>query len=170
MMYRRFKAYAVPRAVQKPAVGWYTFVTILLLALMLCQPARAAGGEYDGKSDSRFSDVNSAIKGKQYQKAIDLLTVMADETPDDADVHNLLGFSNRKLGNFDVAFDHYQKALAIDPKHIRAHEYLGELYLQTDRLADAEKQLERVDELCSLFCKERRILKKAIKQYKRQNS
>ncbi|MEM9602825.1 MAG: tetratricopeptide repeat protein [Pseudomonadota bacterium] len=164
-------AHAASRALPVTTPQWIAFAIAFVFAMALTAPVQAAGGDsYESSRDDRFSDVNKAISAKQYQKAIDMLTVFAEETPDDADVHNLLGFSNRKLGNFDVAFDHYQKALSIDPKHIRAHEYLGELYLQTDRLADAEAQLQKVSELCSLFCKEKRMLKKAIKKYKAQNT
>lgn len=152
------------------------FLSMLVAAVILLglaiQPVQAAGSSSGYDSDDggdRFAEVNEALGAENYGGAIELLETMQAESPEDADVYNLLGFSNRKLGNFDVAYDHYQKALEIDPEHIRAHEYLGELYLQTDRLAEAEKQLETIDGLCSLFCKEKRMLKKAIKQYKAEN-
>lgn len=164
-------------AARRALPGWRTLALTLTLLIAAAGPigAIAAGGSdgdgygAGGEADDRFRDVNKAIDRRAYDSAIALLRQLAEETPDDADVHNLLGFSHRKLGEYDVAFEHYQRALAIDPEHIRAHEYLGELYLQTDRLADAEAQLEKVDDLCSLFCKERRMLKKAIKEYKARN-
>lgn len=152
-------------------VFWVLAVGTLPLATF--QPTALAAGSsssYDSDgADSKFEDVNKALEAENYAEAITLLEAMKADSPKDADVFNLLGFSNRKLGNFDVAFEHYQSALEIDPEHIRAHEYLGELYLQTDRLPEAEQQLAKVSDLCSLFCKEKRMLKKAIKQYKAEN-
>ena len=161
----------VSSAVATLPVFWVLAVGTLPLA-SVHQTALAAGSSssYESSEDDPFHDVNNAIKAENYAEAITLLEAMKSESPKNADVHNLLGFSNRKLGNFDVAFEHYQAALEIDPEHIRAHEYLGELYLQTDRLAEAEQQLEKVSDLCSLFCKEKKMLKKAIKQYKAENS
>lgn len=32
-------------------------------------------------------------------------------------------------GQLDLAFKHYQRALQLDPRHLGAHEYIGEAYL-----------------------------------------
>ena len=54
--------------------------------------------------------------------------------PDNADIHNLLGFSARKMGRYEDNMKHYQKALAINPKHEIALEYMGELYRRSTSL------------------------------------
>ncbi len=155
------------------------FVVIALAALTMIaasNTAYAAGGSYDNDNDAPLKaedplrPAKKAIGDERYADAIALLDALLESDPDNADIHNLLGFSSRKIGEFDAAFEHYQTALTLDPDHIRAHEYLGELYLQTDQLAKAEQQLERVNELCSLICKERRMLRKTIKQYKADNA
>ena len=74
------------------------------------------------------------------------------------DVLNYLGFTNRKLGHYEVAVTYYQAALAIDPGHRGATEYLGELYLEIGRFADAQRQLARLDRLCPYGCAEREEL------------
>lgn len=61
--------------------------------------------------------------------------------PDDADVHNLRGYSYRHLGNFDEAFRNYKLALEMNPNHRGAHEYVGEAYLLTNNLPLAEQHL-----------------------------
>ena len=65
----------------------------------------------------------------------------------------------------DQALDAYQKALAIDPEHLGANEYLGELYLQTGDLAKAKERLETLDDVCIFGCDEFDDLKQAIKAY-----
>ncbi|MBI4529792.1 MAG: tetratricopeptide repeat protein [Deltaproteobacteria bacterium] len=109
-----------------------------------------------------------ALDTKDYKSALGHLIKAAKETPSDADVHNLLGFSYRKLGQFDRALEHYRLALKIDPNHRGAHEYIGELYLETGQLANAERQLQALHKACPWFgrCPEYEDLKEAVEKYK----
>lgn len=107
-----------------------------------------------------------AVDDKDFTGAIQHLTKAASETPKDADVHNLLGYSYRNLRQFDKAMEHYRLALDIDPRHRGAHEYVGELYLQMDQLGEAEKHLSALSRACLFGCAEYNDLKKAIEQYK----
>ena len=59
----------------------------------------------------------------------------------------------------------YKKALAIDPDHRGANEYLGELYLQTGDLAKARVRLDKLDGICFFGCEEYDDLKRAIKAF-----
>ncbi|MFO1350081.1 MAG: tetratricopeptide repeat protein [Gammaproteobacteria bacterium] len=102
-----------------------------------------------------------AIEAKDFAKAIAVLKPLADAGKADADVFNLLGFSHRKLGQYDIALDYYQRALALDPKHKGANEYLGELYVETKQLAKAEERLKILASICA-DCEEYRELKEAI--------
>ncbi|HTQ74560.1 MAG TPA: tetratricopeptide repeat protein [Burkholderiales bacterium] len=93
------------------------------------------------------------------------------QAPDDtgsADWNNLMGYSLRKSPNPDFAGAEkfYDKALRIDPRHLGALEYSGELYLQTGDLARAEQRLAALDKACFFGCSEYSDLKKAIAQYK----
>jgi len=96
------------------------------------------------------------------------LTIAVQENPKDADAHTMLGYSYRKLGTLDKSMEHYQMALKIDPDHRSAHEYLGELYLQMNRPANAENQLQVLKKACPFFgkCEEYDDLKVAIEKYK----
>ena len=58
------------------------------------------------------------------------------------DILNYLGFTSRKSGNFTEAEGYYLKGLSLDPKHNGINEYLGELYVQTDRIDKANERLE----------------------------
>ena len=109
-----------------------------------------------------------AIDAKDFKSAVDTLTKAVQENPNDADAHTMLGYSYRKLGTFDKSLEHYQKALKIDSSHRSAHEYLGELYLEMNQPANAEKQLEALKKACPLFgkCEEYDDLKVAITKYK----
>jgi tetratricopeptide (TPR) repeat protein len=88
------------------------------------------------------------------------------EHAQDADAQNWLGYAYRKSGNLDAAFLHYDRALAIDPKHRGAHEYMGEAYLMMGNLAQAEEHLKALDQLCFTPCTEYSRLKLAVATWK----
>jgi Tfp pilus assembly protein PilF len=109
-----------------------------------------------------------AIEAKDYKAAVGYLTKAVQEDPNNADAQSMLGYSYRKLGTFDKSMEHYQKALKIDGSHRSAHEYLGELYLDMNQPANAEKQLQALKKACPFFgkCEEYDDLKEAIEKYK----
>ena len=86
--------------------------------------------------------------------------------PDNPDLQNYLGFAYRNLKQFELAFQHYRRALALDPRHRGAHEYLGETYLLTGDLAGAEKHLAALREICLLSCEELEDLEKAVADFR----
>ena len=71
----------------------------------------------------------------------------------------------RSSGDPNGSLQYYQQALAIDPRHLGAHEYIGEAYLMLNRPADAQQHLARLDSLCVFGCTEYRMLKAAIANY-----
>jgi tetratricopeptide (TPR) repeat protein len=79
----------------------------------------------------------------------------------------LLGYANRKSGNLDLAFKHYNEALRLDPKHRGAHEYIGEAYLMKGDVAKAKDHLAALDRICFFGCEEYSDLKKAIAEHER---
>jgi tetratricopeptide (TPR) repeat protein len=120
--------------------------------------------------ESDVSNANKAIKDKDWGRAVDLLTRAVARDDRNADLYNKLGYSERQRGNLDAAFKHYERALALDPKHRGVHEYVGEAYLMTGNLARAEEHLATLDKLCSFSCEEYRDLKTAITDYKQKQA
>ena len=116
--------------------------------------------------DPEFKAGQKAVKARDYESALVYLSKALEKDPNRADTHNLLGYSNRKLGNTDKAFEHYRIALRINPKHRGANEYLGELYLETGQLAEAEERLAVLDKACPWGCEEYYDLKEAVEKYK----
>ena len=104
-----------------------------------------------GGSDQRYDYALKLINQKEYEKALRYLRkiIVSKKHENNADYWNLIGFSSRKIGKFDEAHEAYARALSINPKHIGATEYLGELYVQTGERAKAEAQLEKLKELCA---------------------
>src|SRR6476661_4347897 len=93
-----------------------------------------------------LSSVRTKIKAKDFQAALAELKVLAD-THQHADVYSLMGFSLRKTGDYSTALTFYKKALDFDANHKGAHEYLGELYVETGQLPNAREQLAALAKL-----------------------
>lgn len=114
----------------------------------------------------QLSDAVDAVKAKKYRVAIGLLDEVLDNDSQNADALNYLGFSYRKLGKLDQAVGYYKQALAVDPDHRGAHEYIGEAYLETNRPARAERHLAQLASICGPGCEEYRELREAFDAYK----
>lgn len=149
------------------------FATLAAFALALPVPGFAAGGadppkpEASKPADPAFAQAKAMIEQqKNYAGAIPLLQQVVQRDPKNANAYNLLGFATRASGNPQGSLQYYTQALAIDSRHLGAHEYLGEAYLMLDRLPEAEQMLARLDSLCVFGCAEHRMLKAAVANYK----
>ena len=108
----------------------------------------------------KFEKKNKVVKAKKaYEKAIKSLLEANAQNPSDPDTLNLLGFSHRKIGDYSNAEIYYAMGLEIDPKHVGINEYMGELFVATNRMGEAKKRLA-VLENCN--CKEYNDLKQVI--------
>jgi len=146
-----------------------------VIAVVFSSAALAAGGGGGGgggteatatPADPQYTEAVAAIKAHEYAKAIPLLTAYVSRVSNDADAENYLGYASLKTGDLPAAFTHYNRALALNPKHRGVHEYIGEAYLMTGNLPKAEEHLKVLDRLCVFSCEEYRDLKAAIASYK----
>ena len=101
---------------------------------------------------------------KRYKKAQKLLLRSNSKKPNQADTLNYLGFTTRKLGDYENGEKYYLQGLEIEPNHIGINEYLGELYVATNRLNLAKERL-KILENCG--CKEYTQLKEVIEGTKK---
>ena len=146
--------------------------TIAVLALSVSCSAFAAGGGGGADStpakvaDPNYASAKAMIDARNYAGAMPLLQQVVAKDPKNADAYTLMGYATRKSGDANGSLQYYNTALGLDPKHIGAHEYVGEAYLQLDRLPEAEQHLARLDSLCTFGCQEYRDLKAAVAAYK----
>ena len=101
---------------------------------------------------------------KKYAKAQKLLLKSNKKKPLQADTLNYLGFTTRKLGDYEGGEEFYLQGLQIEPNHNGINEYLGELYVTTDRVDMAK---ERLNVLKNCGCKEYEQLKGIIEGTKK---
>ncbi len=152
------------------------FILIFFLSFALSHNAYAAGssgndegGAVKSHYDQAVTLIKSAKKSdkkgkkdnaqKKYKKAFKLLIKANKKNPNKPDTLNYLGFTSRKLGDFENGEKFYLQGLAIDPNHIGINEYLGELYVATNRHNLA---VERLEVLKGCGCEEYDDLKAII--------
>ncbi|MDZ4075770.1 MAG: tetratricopeptide repeat protein [Hylemonella sp.] len=134
----------------------------VLAALMICCPlARAADIPAVAPAVDELKPARALIAKRDWGAAAEALATYTRANPTQADGFNLLGYSYRHLKRYDESLAAYNKALALDPRHRGAHEYIGEAYLQLGQLDKAKVHLDALDRLCFLPCEEYADLKKA---------
>ena len=152
---------------------WRRIAWLFVAPLLLPAPALAAGGGGGGdgagarQQTPEYAAGVRAIEAKDFARAITLLEVAVQRTPDDADAWNQLAYATRRNGEPAKAIVLYEKALALDSRHLGAHEYIGEAYLALDDLAKAKQHLARLNRICFFGCEEYRDLKKAVEAYEK---
>jgi hypothetical protein len=150
--------------------GFGAFARRAVLAVLLCAGLAAHADPYEfedtGARDPDFAAGKVAMEKKDWKEAVKRFHQTALREPDNADVHNFLGFAYRNLQQLDVAFKHYKRAIELNPRHRGAHEYIGEAYLIVNDLPNAEKHLAALREICLLPCEELADLEKAVRQYR----
>ncbi len=144
-----------------------TLAAALITAVCVGQATAtlAFGGDDSPASaatNPEYSAGTAAIGAQRYEQAIAAFEKVVANEPDNADAMTYLGYSHRKLGDFEASLDWYGRALAADPEHRGATEYLGELYLRMGDVPRAEAQLARLEELCFFGCQELDELAQAI--------
>ena len=108
-----------------------------------------------------------AIEARDWNGAIKSLTSAAQRDSRNPDIQNLLGYAYRNSGQLEPAMKHYQRALQLDPRHLGAHEYIGEAYLMANNPAKAEEHLAALKRYCpSAACDPYEDLRKKIETYR----
>jgi tetratricopeptide (TPR) repeat protein len=138
---------------------------VLALGLAAALGAGAAGNDAPSASGP-LGEAVQAIRAERYDDAIKRLESYTLQFTRDADGWNWLGYAYRKNGQLDRAFKAYERALALDPGHRGAHEYIGEAYLMARKPAEAERHLKRLEALCPGGCEELEDLRRALAAYK----
>jgi Flp pilus assembly protein TadD len=127
-------------------------------------PAETTPGAEAGNQD--YAAGKQALERQDWREAVRRFNQAALRDPDNADLHNYLGFSYRNLEELDPAFKHYKRALELNPRHRGAHEYAGEAYLLLGDLARAEEHLSALRKICLLPCEALADLERAITAYR----
>ncbi|MEM7190921.1 MAG: tetratricopeptide repeat protein [Pseudomonadota bacterium] len=145
---------------------------ILLALMLIASPALAAGPDNENTADPATVeptyDVLAVYKVKiDYGKPEDAVAELQEilkKHPGNPDVLSILGYGSRKLERWDASRSYYEQALAADPVHRDALEYMAELELQVGDVEAARALMVRLKEACPKGCSELKLLEKAFKK------
>ena len=116
----------------------------------------------DQKSEQEFRDGYRAayalVQAGDYKAAFAAFKALdADDTPD---VANYMGYTARKLGDYQLSKYWYERALASDPNHVRTWQYYGMWHVEQGNMLKAADFLEKIEAICGgKTCKEYQDLK-----------
>ena len=145
------------------AVALLTIALACTVRPVAADPPRSS--EPAVQEDAKYAEGVAAVKRRDYPTAIRCFEDVVARDDRNANAYNWLGYSIRQSGDATRSILVYEKALAIDPKHKGAHEYIGEAFLVLGNLAKAKEHLAILDKLCFLPCEEYSDLKKAVREY-----
>ncbi len=141
------------------------YFKILALLSALGGTSAFAAGTSDETSDTAsvadYQTAEAAILAGNYTEALPILAAITAAEPQNADAWNLLGFASRKSGDLPAAGVAYGKALAINPEHLGALEYQGEMYLELMQPDKAMENLVKLQAICG-DCEEAADLAEAL--------
>ncbi|HEX5264118.1 MAG TPA: tetratricopeptide repeat protein [Phenylobacterium sp.] len=143
---------AAPAGAPKPSA--------MLDRSLLLAPSMLFGGAKTG--DAAYVQAVSLINERRYDEALASLAKAAETFGPHPDILTYQGYTWRKKGDYARAEAYYRQALAIDPKHIGATEYYGELKAARGDIAGARVMLARLDKLCAYGCADAEELRRWI--------
>lgn len=143
-------------------------IALIVLAAALSVAAATAHADFSKESTPPASPpaatldaAKAKIDAGDFRNAIPILTVLVQKEPNNPDALNLMGYSLRKTGQTNMALQYYNRALVLNPKHLGANEYLGELYVELGQMDKAKERLAVLGAACGT-CAQEQDLRKAI--------
>lgn len=148
-----------------PHMILHVFVVIFSFFSIFVAPVFAAGTS-DGSStasgnETGYADAKAMVDAGNYAAALPAFEMLTKDDPKNADAWNMLGFTHRMLGHMEESSQAYLVVLTINPNHLGALEYQGELFLQTGKPDLAKANLAKLQGLCGT-CEQFQDLEKAI--------
>lgn len=127
---------------------------VLAAALLGATPAGAVMSGAESRlapsGDPDYAAGKAAFEREDWQAAIASLTLVLVNRPWHDNAHTMVAYSWRKLGDPDLALEHYAQALRQNARHRGALEYLGETYLDLGWVDEARGVMLRLAEACDL--------------------
>jgi Flp pilus assembly protein TadD len=144
-------------------IQFYSALMIVGIACVtvMVGPVFSAGTEETVVQTAPYDEAKAMVEEGSFAAALPKLVGLTQNDPGNADAWNLLGFTYRKLGALEDSDAAYLKVLAINPDHIGALEYQGELFITQGKIDAAKANLLRLQELCG-DCEEAQDLAKAL--------
>ncbi len=149
----------MPHSILTLAVALFSLFSLMVAPVFA--EGTSDGSSTEAASEDVYAEAKALVDTGNFVAALPILINLTKVDDQNADAWNLLGFANRMLGNKDDSAAAYLTVLAINPDHLGALEYQGELFLETGKPDLAKANLDRLKGLCG-GCEEAEDLEKAI--------
>lgn len=141
---------------------------------VFCQPARAASDDDVAKAaavpfrtDAGLITAEYYLATGKYMQALDVLGGVLQRHAQNADAYAYRGYAYHKLGDTKKARENYRMAIGLDPSHLGANKYLGNLWLEEGQLSRAMEQLQAMIYICAgTYCAEVDELQNEINKFR----
>ena len=125
---------------------------VLTAGMFTAEPGfGVASGDESSRAESSDKDYAAgkrAYEAEDWQGVIDSMQKVVDRRPWHDNALSYMGYAHRKLGNYEQALSHYNRALERNPRNRGALEYLGEAYLDLGQPEKAKEMLDRLEAEC----------------------
>ncbi len=118
--------------------------------------------EYAKFVDGYHAAYSTIYDRHDYASAILQLKALGQD--DNASVATLIGYSYRKLGDYDLAQVWYERALKADPNHVKTWQYYGLWQVEQGNRDQALYHLHKIAQLAGKDSEEYRSLAAALEQ------
>lgn len=141
------------------------FAAAVLIFAAVTLPAGAVDLDTTPQANAEnpdFAAGRKAVERKNWGEAVKRFRQVVAKEPDNADGHNMLGYSLRWQGDLSGAIVSYERALKIDPKHRGALQYSGIAFVKSGDVVRAQQNLAKLKDICGVNCDEYKELATAI--------
>ncbi len=151
------------------------YLTCAALVLCIVFPIDVHAQSIDKKAEVPYRTDSGLITAEyelatgKYMQALNTLRNVLARHPDNADAYTYMGVAYQQLGDIKQAATNYKRALLLDPKHLGALKYLGDLFIIANDLPRAIEQVDAIRSVCgNTDCSELTDLQNAINKAKIQ--
>lgn len=138
------------RIARSAGAAWLALVGTVTLAATSAEAIMSGEESKLAPSGDRdYAAGRAAFEEERWADAIAHLTMVLIRRPWHDNALTMVGHSWLELGDHQRSLAAYREALAINPRHRGATEYLGEAYLAMGRIDEANAQLVRLVQLCN---------------------
>jgi Tfp pilus assembly protein PilF len=150
---------------------------LLFLALLAgapCAPLYAADDvtkteDVPFREDAGLITAEYYLATGKYTQALDVIGGVIQRHPQNADAYTYRGYAFQKLGDNKKARESYRMALGLNPRHLGANKYMGNLWLEDGNLSRAMEQLQAMIYVCAgSYCAEVDELQNDINRFRTQ--
>lgn len=107
----------------------------------------------------------------KYTQALDVIGGVLQRHAQNADAYTYRGYAYQKLGDLKKARESYRTALSLNPSHLGANKYMGNLWLEENQLNRAMEQLQAMIYICAgSYCAEVDELQNDINKFRTKKS